>query len=116
MVRNVWLLPLACVGFAVGARAALGRARHTDLAGKVVLITGGSRGLGLALAREFAAVDADIVIAARDASELERARQQIERSGATVMAEVCDVSQRDQVRTLVQHATERFGRIDVLVN
>jgi short-subunit dehydrogenase len=116
MARKFWVLPLASVGLALAARAALGRARHTDLEGKVALITGGSRGLGLALARAMADAGCDLVITARDAAELERAQHDIEARGARVLAQTCDVTQREQVRTLVQRAHERFGRIDVLIN
>jgi short-subunit dehydrogenase len=116
MARNVWLVPVAWLGFALAARTALARVRHTDLHHNVVLITGGSRGLGLALAREFARAGCKIVLTARDSEELERARLDIESLGAKVMAEPCDVTDRDQVRKLVQRAIDQFGRIDVLIN
>lgn len=116
MRRNVWLWPIACLGLATVARAALARARTTDLHGKVVMITGGSRGLGLALARELARAGCNLVITARDSEELERARQDVEAIGANVMAEPCDVADRDQVHNLVTRANERVGRIDVLIN
>lgn len=106
---------------AAGGAAWLGwqlwrRLRERDLAGAVVLITGGSRGLGLLLAREFARHGCRLVICARDRIELQRARADLERRGADVFAMRCDVSDRDQVRALVAAANTRFGRIDVLVN
>ncbi|HLG63634.1 MAG TPA: SDR family NAD(P)-dependent oxidoreductase [Ktedonosporobacter sp.] len=84
--------------------------------GKVVLITGGSRGLGLALAEEFALQGGRIVLCARDEPELEQARQRLAERGADVLAIPCDMTQREQVRQLVDQATEHFGRIDILVN
>ncbi len=87
-----------------------------DLAGRVVLITGGSRGLGLVLAREFAAHGCRVAICARDADELSRARADLTARGAQVFAGVCDVSDEAAVQGLVEAVVARFGRIDVLVN
>jgi short-subunit dehydrogenase len=87
-----------------------------NLRGQTVLITGGSRGLGLALAEEFARLGCRIVMCARDELELLRARQQVERLGTEVVAVRCDVSRQDEVEHLVQVARQHFGRIDILVN
>ena len=111
-----WALPLAALSLGWAARQLLRRATQTDLRGQVVLITGSSRGLGLALAREVARAGCRLVLCARDADGLERARQEMAALGASVLAVPCDVSDRAQVRSLVQNATERFGRIDVLIN
>jgi NAD(P)-dependent dehydrogenase (short-subunit alcohol dehydrogenase family) len=113
-----WTLPVAAFGVGWAARQLLRRATQTDLRGQVVLITGSSRGLGLALARELARAGCRLVLCARDAdgSSLERARQDVAALGASVLAVPCDVSDPAQVRSLVQNATERFGRIDVLIN
>ncbi|MBS1797639.1 MAG: SDR family oxidoreductase [Acidobacteria bacterium] len=92
------------------------RARRMDFRGKTVLITGGSRGLGLVLAREFAAAGARIAICARDLEELERARIDLERRGAEVFDAVCDVRNPDEVAELIEDVCARFGRLDVLVN
>jgi NAD(P)-dependent dehydrogenase (short-subunit alcohol dehydrogenase family) len=86
------------------------------LYGRVVLITGGSRGLGLALAREFAAEGCKIAICARDAAELERAREDLESRGAQVFAARCDVTNLAEVDGLIGSVLERFGAIDILVN
>lgn len=94
-------------------RASLDR---TSFRGKVVIITGGSRGLGLAMAREFARADANVVLCARDAAELERAEQELRQHGARVTAIPCDVTSREKVQGLVSQVMERFGRVDVLVN
>ena len=98
------------------ASIALFRSRSPDLAGRVVLITGGSRGLGLALAREFAAEGCWIAICARDAGELAAAREDLEGRGAEVFATECDVSDRSQVEAMVDRVSARFGRVDILVN
>lgn len=90
--------------------------RRAGLRDKVVLITGGSRGLGLLLAREFAAAGARLVICSRDDEELERARQELESRGAAVLAVACDITDRAQVARLVEATREAYGRLDVLVN
>jgi NAD(P)-dependent dehydrogenase (short-subunit alcohol dehydrogenase family) len=108
-------LVAAGVALAV-ARAAWRRSRALDLSGKVVLITGGSRGLGFALAEEFAAHGARVSICARGEDALLRARARLEARGADVHAYRCDVSVREQVDGWVAEATERFGPVDVLVN
>jgi short-subunit dehydrogenase len=116
MSRQSWTIPAAALGLALLGREVLRRTRRIDLRGQVVLITGSSRGLGLAMAREFAREGARIVLCARDAEELDRARQDVERHGTEVAAFQCDITDRQQVQQLVDGATERFGRIDVLVN
>jgi len=109
------VLSAAAVGLAVSAL--LRNRRGFSLAGKVVFITGGSRGLGLAMAEEFARRRAKVAICARDAEELVRARQCIEReTQVTVSTFVCDVSNRAQVENTVRQVQEQFGAIDVLVN
>jgi short-subunit dehydrogenase len=90
--------------------------RGDDIVGDVVLITGGSRGLGLLLAKEFASHGCRLVICARDEPELERAAEELRAMGAVVLAIPCDVGEREQVERMVGRATERFGRIDVVVN
>ena len=92
------------------------RQRLAHLNGQVVLITGGSRGLGLALARAFAQEGCHLVLCARDAQELDRAREDIAQQGAAVLPLVCDVTDRAQVNQAVEAATRHFGRVDILVN
>ncbi len=87
-----------------------------NLKDRVVLITGGSRGLGLVLAREVHARGAKIAICARDAEELLRAEVDLQTRGADVIAVQCDVTNNTEVQELVDRVIERFGRIDVLVN
>ncbi|HEX8069735.1 MAG TPA: SDR family NAD(P)-dependent oxidoreductase [Pyrinomonadaceae bacterium] len=111
-----WLWATAGLAGLLAARALLRRARAFDFAGKVVLITGGSRGLGLVLARELAARGARLAICARDPEELERARADLHGRGADVLAFPCDVTDRAQVAEWVRVCADRFGRIDALVN
>jgi short-subunit dehydrogenase len=87
-----------------------------DLRGQTVIITGGSRGLGLALAEEFAHQGCNLVLCARNEEDLTRARQQVEKLGAEVCAVTCDVSRSEQVDHLISVARKHFGRIDILVN
>lgn len=86
----------------------------------VVLITGSSRGLGLALAEEFAHHGAKIVLTARDAEELDRARALLlERSTLgpdRILVVPADLCRAEEVQSLIQRGTEHFGRIDILVN
>jgi NAD(P)-dependent dehydrogenase (short-subunit alcohol dehydrogenase family) len=86
------------------------------LDGKVFLITGGSRGLGLVLARALAARGARLAICARSADKIELARQELERAGAEVMARVADVTDQGQVIALVNDVVSHYGRLDVVIN
>lgn len=106
----------AGVGVGVAGYALARRLREADIAGQTVLITGSSRGLGFELARQFAELGCRIVVCARDSEELSRAAEELRRGGAEVLAIVCDVTIREQVDSMVQEATARFGSIDVLVN
>jgi short-subunit dehydrogenase len=110
----------ACATGAIGAlgflRAARARARRKRLAGRVVLITGGSRGFGLALAREFGKLQCRIALCARDPNELERAQHTLTLAGDEVFTLACDVSRQDAVQTMVEAVIRHYGRVDVLVN
>src|SRR5918992_4140581 len=79
-------------GMGLAARVAPPRKEEADLRGAVALVTGGSRGLGLALSRELAQQGCRLAICARDESELEAARIDLEQSGAEVLAVPCDVA------------------------
>ncbi|MCW5983306.1 MAG: SDR family NAD(P)-dependent oxidoreductase [Bryobacteraceae bacterium] len=90
--------------------------KEPDLRGQVALITGSSRGLGFLLAREFAARGCKLVICARDEMELQRARRDLEQSGAEVLAVGCDTTDQSQVESMVAESRRRYGGIDILVN
>jgi NAD(P)-dependent dehydrogenase (short-subunit alcohol dehydrogenase family) len=98
------------------ARQLVRRGRYFDLNGKVVLITGGSRGLGLALAREFSGRGARVAVCARDEGELSRARAEFERMGGDFVAHRCDVGVREEIERIIGLVEDEFGAIDVLVN
>ncbi|MFO0951673.1 MAG: SDR family NAD(P)-dependent oxidoreductase [Isosphaeraceae bacterium] len=86
-----------------------------DLTGRVALVTGGSKGLGLAMARGFAEAGADLVIASRSEGDLEAAAKAI--GGNTRVAWfVADLSRREEAVRLAGQALGAFGRIDILVN
>jgi short-subunit dehydrogenase len=84
--------------------------------GKTALITGGSRGLGLLMARELVKRGASVAILARDSEELSRAAADLRRHGGEVMAIPCDVIDRKQVESAVEQVREQLGRISVLIN
>jgi len=89
-----------------------------SLAGTVALVTGGSRGIGKAIARVLAEAGADVAVAARGAEELDRAAAEIgaAREGARVLAVPTDVSDEAAVRSLVDRTVGELGRLDILVN
>ncbi|WP_257463464.1 SDR family NAD(P)-dependent oxidoreductase [Archangium lipolyticum] len=108
-------LTAAGVGAVMGLRALL--REKVSFEGRTVLLTGGSRGLGLVLARQFLAEGARVILSAREEVELTRARDELEKDGAgEVLAIPCDVSDRVQVEAMVAQVHERFGAVDVLVN
>jgi len=89
--------------------------------GRIVLITGGSRGLGLALAERYARSGAKLILAARDVEELTTARHTLLDCGAVQSADdvlliPADLTDAPQAATLIDHAISHFGRIDILIN
>ncbi len=106
---------LAVAG-AAAARRALRHARAPDLQGTTALVTGGSRGLGFALAQELGRRGARVSICARGEEALARAVERLEADGIDVHAMSCDVSDAGRVEAWVDAASTRFGRVDLLVN
>jgi NAD(P)-dependent dehydrogenase (short-subunit alcohol dehydrogenase family) len=106
---------MTTVGAALIARR-LRASRALAFDGCSVVITGGSRGLGLLLARHFGQEGARITLAARDEAELQRARNDLASRGVDAAVVVCDVGNRDDAEQLVRTVVARTGRIDVLVN
>jgi NAD(P)-dependent dehydrogenase (short-subunit alcohol dehydrogenase family) len=107
---------LAGVGASFAA-ARLARARFgISFEDRVVVITGGSRGLGLVMARQLARERARLVILARDLGELERSQKDLEAFGGEVMTLRCDVRRRADVRAAIEAVMERWHGIDVVIN
>lgn len=107
--------------FATGAIAGLAastfmRRRSYDFHGKVVFVSGGSRGLGLLLAKEFASRGARVAISARDVDELGRAEHHLRSISNQVLTVQADVTIRTAAEQAVEKVRQQFGPIDVLVN
>jgi 3-oxoacyl-[acyl-carrier protein] reductase len=85
------------------------------LEGKVTIVTGGSRGIGAAVARWLAERGASVVVSGRDAGRLAAAVKDLESAGA-VHGVLADVAKREDADRLVEATRERFGRVDILVN
>jgi NAD(P)-dependent dehydrogenase (short-subunit alcohol dehydrogenase family) len=83
---------------------------------KVVLITGGSRGLGLVLARHVCACGGNVAIIARDPDELVRAKTDLVPRGGKVLTVECDLLDAGQIQLAVRRVIDRFGKIDILIN
>src|SRR5690606_26236078 len=94
----------------------LKKTRRETVRGKNILITGGSRGLGLVLARQLTKKGAIVAICARDKSELDKAVTQIRSFGGNISAFECDVSDKEAVELMVREVTAELGAIDILVN
>ncbi len=86
------------------------------LHGKVGVVTGGSRGIGRAVACALAREGAAVTLCARDRVALEKAAAELEASGAQVLAIQADVAQVPQVEQVIEGCLERFGSVDILVN
>ncbi len=87
-----------------------------DLTGKVVLVTGGSRGLGKSMALGFADAGADVIVASRKLDACRAIAAEVEAKGRRALAWSCNVSNWDELEPLADAAYESFGRVDVLVN
>ena len=104
------------VGLFALAKTVYNEITKYELRGKVVLITGGSRGLGLAMARVLAGKGAKIVICARTEDQLEDAKMDLLDRGAEVLAVEADVSIQSDVTRVIQRTLNRFGQLDVVIN
>jgi NAD(P)-dependent dehydrogenase (short-subunit alcohol dehydrogenase family) len=113
--RSLLVAGGALAGAAMMARALRSR-RAFDFDGRIALITGGSRGLGLLIARQLGHEGAHVVLVARDIDELERARQELVSDGVTASILVADVSVEREARRVVEDTVARHGRLDILVN
>src|SRR5688500_14816891 len=103
----------ATAGAYLAGRTILNRLRHFDLRDKVVLVTGGSRGLGLLLAREFGSRGARVAACARNPVELQRAQRMLCKEGVALWIGQCDITRQDQVEGLVGRVQKDLGHVDV---
>jgi 2-deoxy-D-gluconate 3-dehydrogenase len=87
-----------------------------DLTGKVSIVTGASRGLGVAMARGLAKAGSDLAIAARDGERLEAVAQDLRSYGRRVLPVPTDITREDSVEAMVERVAAEFGHLDVLVN
>ena len=87
-----------------------------SLEGKVAIVTGGSKGIGRAIALAFAEHGADVAIASRGPEALARARKEIETTGRKALAVQTDVGNDEDVQRLYRETLSQFGGIDILVN
>lgn len=87
-----------------------------NIEGKVVVITGASSGLGESTARHLASLGASVVLAARRQDRLNAIVQDITAAGGNATALAADVTRREDLEQLIQHAVARFGRVDVMIN
>lgn len=108
----------AGVGALIGVGGAvIGEHRRANrMTDKVVLITGGTRGIGLQLARELGASGARVVICGRDSDRLARAVSGLAERGVEAHGVICDITDRDQVQDLVAKTVDLFGRMDMVIN
>lgn len=114
--KNTLLLTGAGLGALVLTQSVARRFSRISLEGKTVIITGGSRGLGLEMGRQLAGQGARLAICARDPQELERGRAELVQLGAEVFAFPCDITERAQVDEFVSLTARRFGGVDALIN
>ena len=87
-----------------------------DLSGKVALVTGGSRGLGLQMVRAFARHGADVIVASRKLDACEAAADEVRAMGRRALAHAVHAAKWDEIDRLIEAAYAAFGRIDILVN
>ena len=110
---------LTAAGTAAGYRFVTHAVRGGySFAGKTCVVTGGSRGFGLVLARKLARAGASVAVCARTADQVRRAADELARRAdpRRVVGGVCDVTDRGQVRRFLADVTEKLGPVDVLVN
>lgn len=119
IARRSALTAVAAAGAGAAAVRAVAdtrlRTERGNLSGRVALVAGGSRGLGLLVAAELARLGLRVVVCARDGEELDRAREQLAGDGLEVQTRVCDVADADAVHDLVADVQESMGPVEVLV-
>jgi NAD(P)-dependent dehydrogenase (short-subunit alcohol dehydrogenase family) len=94
----------------------MAKACDFSLAGRVAVVTGGSRGIGRSIALGLAEAGADIVVAARKKPDLDALVKEVEAKGRKALPVECNVRERAQLESLMKATMDRFGRLDILVN
>jgi len=87
-----------------------------DLSGKVAIITGGGKGIGLKMAEGLAEAGAHVVLCSRKVEKCRQAAEEISRLGVKTLAWPCDVRSTKDIQSVVEQTLEKFGRLDILVN
>jgi 3-oxoacyl-[acyl-carrier protein] reductase len=87
-----------------------------ELSGKVAIVTGASRGIGAAIAREFARRQVAVMLCARSRREIDHLAEELREAGGRAVADVCDVSVYADVAHVVARCQAEFGRLDILIN
>src|SRR6266849_5478049 len=87
-----------------------------DLSGRVAIVTGGSRGLGLQIAEALGEMGAKLALTARKKDELDHAVAHLAKHGIAAQAYVCDIGKRDSIPPVFDRMLAQFGRVDILVN
>jgi short-subunit dehydrogenase len=114
--KRILLSAVVGTGLYAAARAAIALSRRYDFRNRLVVITGGSRGLGLLIARRLAEEGAALVICARDDAELEKAANELRVRAPFVAAYVCDLTQPPDIQSLFERIHREIGSVDVLIN
>jgi NAD(P)-dependent dehydrogenase (short-subunit alcohol dehydrogenase family) len=104
------------LGAALATSALVRRARRFSYAGKLAVVSGGSRGLGLVLARQLLEAGAKVAILARTAADLEQAERELRARGGEAFAIACDVSRPEEVRAAMEQVSQRLGSVELLFN
>jgi NAD(P)-dependent dehydrogenase (short-subunit alcohol dehydrogenase family) len=115
MDNRLLLLAVALV-FTAWLTLRIIRTLHFSLKNKVALITGGSRGLGLVLARQICAAGGKVALLAKDNEELIRAKTDLAGRGGRVITIQCDLLDSGQIQPAIRQTIDRFGKIDILIN
>ena len=115
-LTNVLPLVAGIAGGALLVSQAKRRGRRIDLRGRVAIVTGGGRGLGLAITRELVKHGCRVAICSRDAGTIDAAVALLAGQGADVFGAACDASEPEQVDRFVEAVIRRYGRVDLLVN
>jgi NAD(P)-dependent dehydrogenase (short-subunit alcohol dehydrogenase family) len=105
----------AVAGYAL-TQALVRRARRIDFQGKVAIVAGGSRGLGLVLSRQLVARGAKVAVCARTEEDVRAVLEELRSRGGEVMGAVCDITRQDDVNSFVEQVADQFGKIDLLFN